>query len=362
MTLRAALTDFVARVVSASPTLAPRRAEAIALIDAMTEGWGERAPDARPYVSHLGRDGTPFEPSVRISHEPTELRWVIEAQPEDAARDSRAYFDAALALDARLAARGLVDLAHAERIADLFARRLPDTHAALWFGASLGASGPPVIKNYFVVSEPWQWCEALSRFGLDALAAELARTLVDPMRVEFVSVDLAGDDPRLKLYVRHKTIDPDVIDRCHATSPTWTKGDAAMLVRALFDGLPELRKLGPISTFHVSLAARAVSHSSLNVPLEPIHYVSPVPSDDAAIAKRLARLVSDLGLAMDPLYPTMLALAREDRVQYVHHRYAGLQRRGGRAEVTVYLSRLQQALQHGMTIGPVHLPPALFRR
>jgi len=362
-TLREGLADFVQRVVAGSPTLRHRMNDALALIDVMTAGWGDRAPDGPPHVSYLARDGTPFEPSIRIAKSsPSELRWVLEAQPENAARDASAYFAAALALDERLAARGLIDLEHMRQIADLFATQLPDTTAAIWFGAALGPTGPAVIKNYFVCSNPGQWRVAFSRFGLDALAHELAAHLPAASKVEFVSVDLAGTDPRLKLYVRHRgPLDCDAIDASHRLSPHYRKGDAALLVRALFGGIPVLRKLGPISTFHISRATGNLTHSSLNVPLEPLHYATRVPADDTTIALGIARFVRSLDLPIDPLYAHMLSVALNDGVNYPHHRYAGLQRRGpgdAEAEVTVYLSTLLQACHDGLAYGPVRLGPA----
>ncbi len=360
MTLRAALGDFVARVVDASPSLRPRAADARALIDAMTEGWGERGPDAPPYLSFLSRDGTPFEPSVRIAREASDLRFVLEVQPPDASREPAAYLEAALALYARLEARGWAELSHARRLEDLFRAHLPAFPAALWFGASLGPVGPPLLKNYFVCSEPSQWREAFTRFGLADLARELAEAIPPTARVEIVSVDLAGPDPRLKLYLRHRVADPDDIDRAHARDPSWRKGDAALLLHGMFGGVPSVRKNGPISTYHVSLERRAVTHGSLNLPLEPLHYKTGVPADDGQIADRVARLVESLGLAVDPLYPSMLAEARRDGIRYPHHRYAGVQRRGDAAEVTVYLSTLLQARRHGLTYGPVRLGPAVL--
>lgn len=379
-TVRAGLTAFVGAVVDGSPSLRPRKPEALRLIDRMTAGWGDRDPDGPPMISYLARDGTPFEPSVRFGRGPSDLRWVLEAQPEVARRGevptSRAYFEAAMALDRRLAAEGLVDLAHLPMIADVFERSLPPTTAACWFGMALGPSGPAVIKNYFVCSRADQWREVFLRFGLTRLAEELARVLAESVprraRVEFVSLDLAGGDPRLKLYVRHRDLDFAAIDRSHALCPAYRAGDCERLVRGLFGGVPTIARLGPISTFHVSLARGAVSHSSLNVPLEPLHYAPSavtVPSDDVAIAMAVARLVRSFGLAIDPLYPHMLSVALNDGVRYPHHRYCGLQRRpsavgdssgaSGRddVEVTVYLSHLLQAKRHGLAYGPQRLVP-----
>lgn len=363
MTMRRGLGEFVRQVVAGSPTLRHRMDAAAALIDAMTEGWGDRPAQGPPHVSYLSRDGTPFEPSIRIGKgAPSELRWVIEAQPEDASRAASAYFAAALALDERLAARGWVDLAHMRQIVDLFAARLPDTTAAMWFGAALGPSGPAVIKNYFVCSSPDQWRAAFVRFGLGDLAAALAATLPSASKVEFVSVDLAGADPRLKLYVRHRRpLDVAAIDATHALSPHYRKGDAELLVRGIFGMIPEVRKLGPISTFHISRATGTLTHSSLNLPLEPLHYQTPVPSDDTGIALGIARFVKSLGLPIDPLYLHMLSVAMNDGVRYPHHRYVGLQRRGpsdSDAELTVYLSTLLQAHHHGLSYGPARLGPA----
>lgn len=363
MTIRRGLGDFVRQVVAGSPTLRHRMHDAAALIDAMTEGWGDRPAEGPPHVSYLSRDGTPFEPSIRIAKaSPSELRWVLEAQPENASRESSAYFAAALALDDRLAARGWVDLGHMRQIADIFAARLPDTTAALWFGAALGPTGPAVIKNYFVCSRPDQWRAAFIRFGLGDLAAALAATLPVASRVEFVSVDLAGADPRLKLYVRHRgPLDVSAIDATHALSPHYRKGDAELLLRGIFGTIPEVRKLGPISTFHISQATGALTHSSLNVPLEPLHYATRVPSEDTEIALGIARFMRSLGLPIDPLYPHMLSVALNDGVRYPHHRYVGLQRRGpsdADAELTVYLSTLLQARHHGLSYGPVRLGPA----
>ncbi len=365
--LSQSLAAFVHEVVAGSPSLRARAADALALIDHMTAGWGDRAPDGPPFVSYLARDGTPFEPSVRIARgRPSDLRFVLEAQPADAARAASAYFAAARALDDRLAAAGLVDLTHLRRIEDLFAADLPATTAALWFGAALGPSGPPLIKNYFVVSHPAQWHAALSRFGLGALADTFAATLpATTCKVEFVSLDLTpSPHPRLKLYVRHRGFDPAAIDAAHAPSPHYRKGDAALIATALFGAIPAVKKLGPISTFHLDTATATITHSALNVPLEPLHYTSPVPADDTAIALAIGRFVTALGLPIDPLYPHMLATALDDGVVYPHHRYCGLQRRGPRPddlEVTVYLSTLLQARRHGLAYGPLRIGPARVR-
>lgn len=358
MTLRAALRAFVGDVARGSDALRPRAAQAEALLDAMTQGWADRPPDGPRYVSYLSRDGTPFEPSVRISKRPSELRFVLEVQPEDASREGRAYLDAALAVAARLEAGGWLDLAHARRLEDLFRARPSPTTAALWLGASLDPSGAAGLKAYFVVTDPAQWPQAFARFGLADLARELASSLPAGARAEFVSVDLATADPRLKLYVRHPDADPGALDRAHARCPGHRAGDAAALLHALFGGVPAVRRLGPISTYHVSIARRALTHASLNVPLEPLHYASPVPSDDDEVAARAARFVEALGLRMDPLYPHMLAVARRDGVRYTHHRYAGFQRRGDDVEVTVYVSTLLQARRHGLAYGPATLGPA----
>jgi|GEM_PF-6296568 len=360
MTMRAGLGEFVRRVVAGAPTLRHRMEDAAALIDAMTEGWGDRPASGPPHVSYLARDGTPFEPSIRIAkNAPSELRWVLEAQPEPPSLNARDYLAAALALDERLAARGWVELNHMRRIADLFSANVPDTTAAMWFGAALGPAGPATIKNYFVCSDPSQWRDAFSRFGLAPLAEQLAAHLPAASKVEFVSVDLAGADPRLKLYVRHKRpLDLAAIDTTHALSPYYRRGDAELLVRGIFGTIPEVRKLGPISTFHISRATGALIYSSLNVPLEPLHYVTRVPSDDATIALANARFVHRLGLPIDPLYPHMLSVAMNDGIRYPHHRYVGLQRRGPNdadAEVTIYLSTLLQAARHGLAYGPVKI-------
>ncbi len=358
MTLRAGLRDFVSRVVTGS-SLGHRHDEAVALIDLMTAGWAERAPTGAPYISYLARDGTPFEPSVRMcAGAPSELRWVIEAQPEPPSLETSAYFGAAMALDDRLAARGLIDLTPVRAIADVFASALPKTTAALWFGAALGASGPPLIKNYFVCSLPGQWLEVFARLGLSDVAVELAPRLRGT-KVEFVSVDLAPGHAhsRVKLYVRHRfpdaPIDCAAIDAVHGASPSHVPGDAHTLVRGLFGEVPSVRKLGPISTFHIERGA--ITHSALNVPLEPLHYTTAVPSDDLAIAMNIARLAHAWGVPIDPLYAQMLGVAMNDGVRYPHHRYCGMQRRAGRVELTVYLSTLLQARHHGMRYGPLRL-------
>jgi len=357
--LRSALADFVAGLVAASPTLAPRSAEAAALMAALTEGWAERPAGGPRYVSYLSRDGTPFEPSVRISGEPTDLRFVLECQPETPSSLARDHLAAALALSESLEARGWADLTHSRRLVDLFRDTPPRTSAALWFGVALGPAGPPVLKHYFVIAEPAQWRAAFERFGLAGEGARSRRREPASAKAEFVSIDLVGHDPRLKLYVRHRDPRP----RRHRPRPRRQPGLPARGRGAPPRGLLRWGAGGAqarpeFSTYHVSVDARAVTHGTLNVPLEPLHYRSPVPDDDDEVMARAARLCAALGLEVDPLYPHLLRLARADGVRYPHHRYAGLQRRAGKAEVTMYLSTLLQARRHGLWYGTLPLGPA----
>ncbi len=315
--------------------------EALALFRWMIAPWGDRpiTPPGDGWISNVADDHTPYEFSVVYGGAP-EVRLLVEAQGEHASLDGN--WLAGKALSERLASQFGASLSRHDRVADLF-RPEPGAHLGLWHAASLWRDGPPAFKAYFDSQAQGCWKapaimkEALDRLGFTRVwpaVMRMGQRGLELDELRFLAVDLANSaDARVKVYWRHHWSSAAELAELVGTHGP-TKSELIEFCRAITgsEGPYEHRPLFTCTTF-VDPRAPEPYATTLYIPI--VAYAT----NDTISVDRISHYLGAAGLDPDGYRATVGHYAQRSLdASCSLHSYVSLQRRKGRAHVTVYFS------------------------
>lgn len=325
----------------------------------LSDSWGKASPAQLPLWSGIGDDCSPVEWSVVLRRdERAEMRVLTESHEEPASPER--YWHAAERLTQSLAKEMPLALERLERVRALFEPHGVEDEVffAAFHAVVFWADHAPMVKlylnpaaqgfaNVLDVTE-----EALARLGLVRAWSSL-RPLLDDGHVApaFLSLDLsAGEGNRVKVYLRHRNIPFDSVERAAATAKNYVPGD----LRTFFD------------TMAGEQAARGVTRAVLTT-----HYFTeedagtpravalqmparPYAPDDAAFTQRIRELLRREQIPTRMYEQCVRALfVGDDREGAATQSWAAFSRTEAEPRVSVYFSPQFYA----RTFGPLSLDP-----
>ncbi len=227
----------------------------IEIFQAMTVSWGERkVGEKTTWQSDVSDDCAPFEFSIALNPDRTELRVLIEAQGTDPNLQSN--WQAGLALNQYLAEHYQISLDRFQQIEDLFVPTNPDAKFSIWHSACFHPDKDPAFKLYLnpqsqVKSRAAAVIEeSLVRLGFPHAWIGLAEIAAQrgPEKDDFVyfSLDLANhDQARVKVYLRHYDATVEDLEKALSLASNYVAGDATEFCQALIQ-TKDLFTLKPI--------------------------------------------------------------------------------------------------------------------
>jgi DMATS type aromatic prenyltransferase len=194
------------------------------------------------WVSEISDDNTPIEFSVTLSPAGSEVRVLFEPQGED--QSLAGHREAALRFHDHLTREHGADLRRFEMVSDLFTPVGMRGPFALWSAVVFADGKPPAFKAYFnpqaqgVGSAVALVEEGLRRLGLPHawrhLAATIARRGPHRDELKYFALDLsAGEQARVKVYVRHHGATPEDLEIAASAATDSTPGEAQDFARAM---------------------------------------------------------------------------------------------------------------------------------
>ena len=339
--------------------LSPRGREINTWFSLLAGSWGHASPRELPLWSGIGDDCSPVEWSVVFRRdERSEMRILTEAHREPASPE--AYWVAAQELTQKIAGKLPLDLERLASVSDLFEPQGPEDEVffSAFHGVVFWADSAPMVKLYLnpaargfahatSITE-----EALARLGFGA-AWDSLRALLDPPYVTpaFLSLDLgAGEGSRVKVYLRHRQVPSESIERAAATSADYTHGD----LRRFFEGMAgEHARDGvtrAVLTTHYFTDEDAAKPRAVALQM-PAH---PYADGDRDFTRRLRARLEREGISTRVYDQCARALAvGEDRDGAATQSWSAFSRTSGEPRLTVYFS----PQFYGRTFGPLSLDP-----
>lgn len=304
------------------------------------EGWGEaEIPESPPYPSSIGDDHSPFEYSLALGGQNSELRLLFEVQARTPGLLSNRA--AALAFNERLVPYG-VSLARFERIRDLFLPDNPKGPFTLWHAVTFGAGQPDfkVYLNPAARGDTHAWplvVEALHRLGLPKAAATLKQAATRASGIDqpnYFSLDLTrASTARVKVYLRHAGATGDELERIVSMAPSHRPGDAIDFCRAMVGHVGPFTSKPPTTCFSFVEGRDEPTAVTMHMPVA--HYLE----NDATVRRRVATYLNVHRLSYDAYDRALGAMAsRALEVAAGIQSYASYRREPGGMRVTSYLS------------------------
>jgi DMATS type aromatic prenyltransferase len=304
------------------------------------DGWGDAEVPQKPvYLSAIGDDHSPFEYSIALGPDASELRLLFEAQGTEPSLSANR--SAALAFNQRLAPYGAT-FERFDRIRDLFMPDAPEGAFTLWHAVTFG-SGQPEFKIYlnpFARGPMHAWgivTEALTRLGLgDAvktlkMAANRGGVLDQP---NYFSLDLSrASTARVKVYLRHPDATAAELERTFSHAVRHRVGDVTEFCNAM------IGQVGPFSSKPATSCFSFVEGSSRPVAatlhLPVAHYID----NDASIRRRVMAYLEAHQLSAETYDRALAAMASHslDQTRGLQS-YASYRREPTGIRLTAYLS------------------------
>jgi DMATS type aromatic prenyltransferase len=215
----------------------------IEIFRAMTASWGERkVGEKSSWQSDVSDDSAPFEFSIALDPQKTELRVLVEAQGTDPNLQSN--WQAGLALNQYLSEHFNISLDRFQQIEDLFVPTNPEAKFSMWHAACFYIDKEPAFKLYLnpqsqetsraaaVIEEslvrlnfPRAW------MGLAEIAAQRG---LDKDEFTYFSLDLASHPKaRVKIYLRHYDATAEDLEQALSLANNYVAGDATEFCQAL---------------------------------------------------------------------------------------------------------------------------------
>jgi DMATS type aromatic prenyltransferase len=211
---------------------AARTRASVALFQKLAGSWGRRGVDRPPpWASDITDDHSPFELSLAIDGGVPELRFLIEVQGEEPGVASN--WEAARAMNERLAASSGVHLGRLTQVEDLFAPTTECHRFAMWHAVCLPPHARPEFKIYLnpqVRGKAGARAlveEAMVRLGFGDACAHLP----EPQAREeicYFSLDLSDrPEARVKVYTAHHRATIDRLEAAVAGASGHAQGAVA---------------------------------------------------------------------------------------------------------------------------------------
>lgn len=339
--------------------LARRGHEIDAWFSLLAESWGHTSPQELPLWSGVGDDCSPVEWSVVLRRdERSEMRILTEAHREPASPQT--YWAAAEELTKKVSERLPLDVERLARVRDLFEPQGSDEEVffSAFHGVVFWADRAPMVKLYLnpaaqgfanalSITE-----EALSRLGFGGAWSSLSALLHPPyVTPAFISLDLgAGEGNRVKVYVRHRHVSIESVERAAATAVDYTRGDLTRFFEGMAgerakDGVTRAVLTTHYFTEEDPATARAVA---LQMP------ALPYSEGDRDFSHRVRRLLEREGIPTRVYDQCVRALGvGEYREGAATQSWSAFSRTHGEPRLTVYFSPQFYA----RAFGPLSLDP-----
>lgn len=303
-------------------------------------GWGDAEVPSKPsYLSAIGDDHSPFEYSIALGADTSELRLLFEAQGRDPSLGANR--SAALSFNERLAPYG-ASLSRFDRIRDLFLPENPDGPFTLWHAVTFGSAQPDfkVYLNPFARGPAHAWgiiTEALTRLGMGnavktlKAAANRGGVLDQP---NYFSLDLSrAATARVKVYLRHPDVTAAELERTFAHAPRHRAGDVSEFCRSMIGHVGPFTSKPATSCFSFVEGSDQPLAATLHLPVA--HYLD----NDASTRRRVMAYLEAHRLPAEHYDRALAVMASRplDQTRGVQS-YASYRREATGIRVTAYLS------------------------
>jgi DMATS type aromatic prenyltransferase len=316
----------------------------IEIFRAMTASWGERkVGEKSSWQSDVSDDSAPFEFSIALDPQKTELRVLVEAQGSDPNLQSN--WQAGLALNQYLSEHFNISVDRFQQIEDLFVPTNPEAKFSMWHAACFYLDKEPAFKLYLnpqaqqksraaAVVE-----ESLVRLGFSRSWPGLAETAAQrgPNKDEFTyfSLDLAShSNARVKIYLRHYDATVEDLEAALSLADNYVAGDATEFCQSLTPIKGRFTKKPIASCF--SFIEGNEERPSIGTLYIPIGYYTP---NDRVAAERLQQYSLHYNLPNSVYENVLQAFATRllDRKSGMQS-HISLRRDNQQRRVTVYLN------------------------
>jgi DMATS type aromatic prenyltransferase len=265
----------------------------------LLEEWGlQEIPEVPSYRSSIGDDHSPFEYSIAVGAQRTELRLLVEVQ--GSVPNAVSNQEAALNLNRRLAQTFNANFERFERIEPLFLPQTPDPPFSLWHAACLGREGQHDFKVYLnpqvrgADQANALVGEALVRLGMSG-AARVVASITSHAKLtsspNYFSLDLsASPSARVKIYFQHPRANAQQVDEIFRLSPNHRSGDVVEFCRTLVGGDGPFDRKPVTSCFSFVEGRDEPTAATFHMPIA--HYV---PNDSVTV-DRVTRYLAAQGI------------------------------------------------------------------
>jgi DMATS type aromatic prenyltransferase len=312
---------------------------------ALTSSWGDRqVGEISTWQSDVSDDCAPFEFSIALDPQQTELRVLVEAQGSGDS-NLQSNWQAGLDLNHHLAEKFNVSLDRFEQIADLFTPTNPEAKFSMWHAVCFYPDKEPAFKLYLnpQAQEKSRSAaiveESLVRLGFTHAWPTLAQTAAQrgPDKDEFVyfSLDLATHDrARVKVYLRHHDATPAELESALSAARNYVPGDAIEFCQAMAEGQISFSAKPAICAFSwVEGDDTTPSSGTLHLP------ISNYATDDRVVCDLLDLYFIQNGFPVSTYQSAIQAFATRPLETGVGlHSYTSLRREQQQKRVTLYLN------------------------
>jgi DMATS type aromatic prenyltransferase len=321
-----------------------KTAEAIETFRAMTLSWGDRKiREDSSWQSNVSDDGAPFEFSIAIDPQKTELRFLVEAQGKEANLQSN--WEAGLNLNHYLAERYQVSLDRFKQIEDLFVPTNPDASFSIWHSACFYPDKEPAFKIYLNLQSQGNsrataiFEESLVRLGFAHSWSSFAEIAAQrgPEKDEFLyfSLDLAShSQARIKTYIRHHEATLDELEKALSLAQNYVFGDVTAFCQAMSNGQSSFCAKPVISCFSL-IKGDEITPSSGTIYL-PISNYAP---NDRVVSDRFTRYFTQYDLPISTYDAALRSVASRPLTAGIGMQsYISLRREQQQRRVNIYLN------------------------
>lgn len=319
----------------------------------------------RNWASEVSDDHTPIEFSVTLSPASAEVRVLFEPQGE--AGTIASHRDAALRAHDDWVERYGIDVGRFRRIQHLFAPSDMQGHFALWSAIVFADGQAPAFKTYFnpqargIAASPSLVEEGLRRLGLahawPRLASICARRAPHLDELKYFALDLtAGEESRVKIYMRHHDAMPDQLEAVVMEAVDARPSEAAEFAIAMGGGWRCFSERAPF-TCAAFTGGCGVRPSSVTLYIPVCAYAR----DDREVEQRVSAYMVDRGMDDRPYRRVLAAFAKRPLADGVGMQsWIAFRSARGIPRLTVYLgSELCRVFPPGTVPAPTR-PPMSF--
>jgi DMATS type aromatic prenyltransferase len=306
------------------------------------QSWGEQEiPEEPGYASCIGDDHSPFEYSLALGAQRTELRLLVEVQSKSP--DALANQRAAIELNPILAERFGASFERFDAIKQIFLPESPSPPFSLWHAACFAQDAPHDFKVYLnpLARGPERANElvaaALARLGLTE-AQGVVDTITNSPTLEstpnYFSLDLSdASTARVKVYFQHPNATAQQLDDLFELSPGHRPGDVVEFCRAISESDGPYTTKPLTSCFSFVEGRKRPTAATFHLPIA--HYV---PNDSVTV-ERVTRYLTSQQIDPSPYSRALRAFAMRPLHDAAGiQSYASFRREQSGIRFTAYLS------------------------